>query len=227
MVAVVDNPELAAIIDEQHRIKPAESDYKARQHDACGVGIETDLKALAKAMLRYTSRTSNPRKNFSVHIPHWYVTSTGSAAYPYGTGDGTGITTDIPVDFYNDVMQSQFGTKKRYEFGEFGIMQLFLPKTTESPIAGGPSFEQLIKEMIGEDPRFKFEGLRDTPINPGNLTQRARQTMPRIKQAFFTFAEGLSDEQKTNLCTELFARIDTKFANNIISSRHRNANVSP
>ncbi len=97
------------------------------------------------------------------------------------TGDGVGILLQISHEFFSKVMNG-LGDE-----GTYGIAMLFMPQGQSQAKAAQDVFEQ-----VCADEGLPFIGWREVPVNPDVLGARARESMPRIMQAFVGIPEGVN-----------------------------------
>ncbi|MDR1894537.1 MAG: glutamate synthase subunit alpha [Spirochaetales bacterium] len=155
---------------------------RAWEHDSCGIGFVADIKA----------RPSHSIVARGLEILE-RLTHRGAESADNLTGDGSGITLQIPHRYYSALIP------RLPPAGLYGTGLLFLP----GPRSGGPFPEHelilaLLKETAGAF-GLKLLGLRDVPVNPAVIGPLAAETEPVIKQVFLT-----SPENRENLELKLF-----------------------
>ena len=153
-----------------------------QEHDSCGVGFVADIKGVKRHDI--VSDGLNILKNL-VHR--------GALSGDMKTGDGCGILTQIPHEFFS----GEFGRLgiKLPGPAEYGVGMLFLPK---DPFLMEKAVKMTEKVIAGEGACIL--GFRDVPVKPDCLGKMALETMPHFKQVFVT-VPGLSD---TNLERKLY-----------------------
>ena len=105
----------------------------------------------------------------------------GAVGSDAGTGDGAGILTQIPHDFFTAVSGFALPANGFYAAGN-----AFLP--TDS------SAREAIKERfadIAQSEGLVVLGWRSVPVNPEHLGNLAREAMPAVEQVFVTSGSGL------------------------------------
>ena len=136
------------------------------EHDACGVGFVCDIKgrksaAIVKQALEVLSRLSHR----------------GATGADPKTGDGAGILLQIPHDFFTSVCD-----KARIDLpaqGEYGTGLVFLPTDEEERNFCRAAFLKIIEEE-GQS----FLGWRTVPVDDSFIGKTARDSEPKIVQAF-------------------------------------------
>ncbi|MGV8913526.1 MAG: glutamate synthase large subunit [Rhodoglobus sp.] len=98
----------------------------------------------------------------------------GAVGSDAGTGDGAGIMTQIPDEFFREVVEFVLPSNGRYAVGN-----VFLPIETSARLEVKAGIEKLAAE---ED--LTVLGWRDVPIQPDELGSLARDAMPAIEQLF-------------------------------------------
>jgi glutamate synthase (NADPH/NADH) large chain len=117
-----------------------------------------------------------------------------------GTGDGAGITIQIPHDYFAEELAAAGTTLP--EPGEYAMGIGFfaqdysadlnrttaaLNASTETPVSAEPAAkdqEDLLR-TIGAEEGLAVLAVRDVPVDPSVLGQIARRTMPTMRQVFF------------------------------------------
>ena len=138
----------------------------ANEHDACGVGFVVNLRgeqshAIVKSGLEIL-----------VNLTH-----RGACGCDPLTGDGAGILTQIPHEFFQAV-----GRELGFELpaaGDYGIGSVFLP-----PEPGQREFcERRLEGFIAAEGQ-RLLGWRDVPIDNEHIGHTARDVEPVIRQIF-------------------------------------------
>jgi glutamate synthase (NADPH/NADH) large chain/glutamate synthase (ferredoxin) len=93
------------------------------------------------------------------------------------TGDGAGILTQIPHDFFVNAL-SQSALELPAE-GEYAVGMVFLPQNREVAFALRSLIEQTFREKD-----LRFLGWRDVPTDPSSIGPQARLVEPTIRQFF-------------------------------------------
>ena len=141
---------------------------KSYEHDACGVGMVVNIQGNKSHEL-----VDNALKVLE-NMRH-------RGAEVGKNGDGAGIMIQIPHEFI--LLQGIPVPEK----GKYGTGIVFLPKQKEEQQA-------ILSIMIEEIERegLQFMHLRNVPVNPECLGDKALKTEPDIKQIFIT---GVRDEK--------------------------------
>ncbi len=141
--------------------------YPEKFHDACGIGFITEqsgkpsrrvVELSIKALIRMQHR--------------------GGIGADQLTGDGSGILTDIPKNYFRDVIKSEFKVKI-HSRSAFGIGMIFTTKYENELI------HKLFKKNL-KNSNVKLLGIRKVPVNKNVLGDAARKSCPLILQYFFT-----------------------------------------
>jgi len=136
------------------------------EHDACGVGFVVNI-----------------RGEKSHQIVRWgleilvNLTHRGACGCDPLTGDGAGILTQIPHDFFA-TKAAELGIKLP-SAGDYGVGAMFLPRDDNQRHHCEARFEALAAEE-----GLVFLGWRDVPIDNSVLGQTARDVEPMIRQMF-------------------------------------------
>ncbi len=151
----------------------------AQEKDSCGVGFVCDIHGRSSRRIIEYARQMNC---LMVHR--------GGIGYESNTGDGTGILTAIPHDFFvraaKESISLDLPPAKRY-----GVGLVFLP--------GDEAKAQRCKEVVERctaSAGQRLLGWRRLPTDPdaADIGGAARAAMPRIEQLFIAAAEGLEEE---------------------------------
>ena len=150
---------------------PSRSDlYDPRfEHDACGVGLVADTSG--------TRRHATVAQALTVlaNLDH-----RGAKGADPDTGDGAGILTQIPDDFFRDVCPFPLPPAGRYAAG-----MVFLPAGDPDALAGQV-------EEIAVQEGLTVLGWRDVPHDASGCGAGARATLPILTQLFVASATGES-----------------------------------
>jgi glutamate synthase (NADPH/NADH) large chain len=132
------------------------------EHDACGVGLLVDIHG--------NKSHDIVEKGLQVleHMLH-----RGAESADNKTGDGAGITLQIPHEFI--LLQGIPVPEK----GKYGTGLVFLPKDEEQA-----SLYMEVLNNIVEQEGLKMLAIRDVPVNSDILGEISRQNEPVIKQIF-------------------------------------------
>jgi len=135
------------------------------EHDACGTGFVADLSGKpSHTIVRYALEAV-------VNLTH-----RGAVSADAKTGDGAGITVQLPRKLLGRELARLYGLTVEPERLAAGLV--FLP-------ANDPSLAARCKQALTEALHAQAIAdvwWREVPIDPDVLGQQARQTMPRIEQ---------------------------------------------
>lgn len=148
-----------------------------REHDACGVGFIAHKDGeRSHKVLRYGVDSVCA------------VTHRGAVDADGKTGDGAGISTQIPVKLF----QSWFDEKgiTLSDADALGAGMVFLPLKNEAACLKG----KVLIEGILRNRGVEVYGWRDVPVNPNELGEKALSTMPSIQQVLFDRPDGLDGD---------------------------------
>jgi len=140
-------------------------------HDACGVGFVTQLGGAPSHELVERALTALLR-----------LAHRGGVDADGRSGDGAGLLMAIPTRFMRD---------RALEMGialpsEFGLGMVFLP-------SGEETLARAIIESLARKNGLRCLGWRVLPTNPSIVGPRARDTLPMMRQCFFSRAEEAHD----------------------------------
>ncbi|MEY4502828.1 MAG: glutamate synthase large subunit [Actinomycetota bacterium] len=136
----------------------------SRDRDACGLAMVATLRGTPGHDIVETAL--NSLRNLEHR---------GAVGSDAGTGDGAGILTQIPHEFF--AAKVDFPLPAR---GAYGAGLVFLENGTDHQ-AFRASFEALAAEE-----QLQVIGWREVPVNPSVLGDLAREAMPAIVQVFVT-----------------------------------------
>ncbi len=146
------------------------------EHDACGVGFIVNLNG--------DKSHDIITKGIQILVN---LTHRGACGCDPETGDGAGVTIQIPHQFFVKECQ-KLGFLLPPE-GEYGVGMVFLPVEPQ------PRFQcQGIIDRVVEEEGLKVLGWRDTPVNGDSIGRVARGSQPYIEQVFIRCAEGMIRE---------------------------------
>ncbi len=134
-------------------------------HDSCGVGFLANING------EKTHRIIEDGIKILRNLEH-----RGAIGGDMKTGDGAGMLTQIPHDFFKRVLPFSIP-----EPGEYGVGFLFLPRQREKR-----EYAIRMAEHVLTEEGFVILGWRDVPVNPESLGEQARKEMPFFKQVFVT-----------------------------------------
>ena len=138
----------------------------SNEHDACGVGLVADIKGKA------THTTVENGLEVLNRLMH-----RGAVAADAQTGDGAGILTQIPDEFFRNNVNN-LPDKERYAIG-----MLFVPANENLASKAKNICESTVLEE-----GFEFIAWRDVPLNKSAIGGIALETCPNIVQFFASYS---------------------------------------
>lgn len=149
------------------------------EHDACGVGLVADINAVRKHEI-----VENGIKVLE-RLMH-----RGAVGGDSQTGDGAGIMTQIPHEFFKAHI------KNLPERGKYGVGMVFLPRDK--------NVAEECKRIIEADTtaeNLKIFAWREVPVNMDAIGGMALESCPKIEQFFI---EGAGDKNETDFERALY-----------------------
>jgi glutamate synthase (ferredoxin) len=146
------------------------------EHDSCGVGFVADLKG------RKSHTIVQKAIEILINLEH-----RGACGCEKDTGDGAGISIQMPHDFFADWFASHRLVLP--DFGHYGVGMLFLPTD--------PDDRQRIEQMfaaVAIEEGLTVLGWRDVPTDNSLLGPTARASQPIVKQIFVARGAGPQDD---------------------------------
>ena len=160
------------------------------EHDNCGIGAIVNIKG----------QKSHSTVAGALHIVENLEHRAGKDAEGK-TGDGVGILTQIPHNFFKKVCQP-LGIDLKGE-RDYGVGMFFLPQDELKRNQVKKIFEVIVKKE-----GLKFLGWREVPIHPDILGKSAVDCMPCIMQAFIErpsrYAKGLEFDRRLYVVRRIF-----------------------
>ena len=160
------------------------------EHDNCGIGAIVNIKG----------QKSHSTVAGALHIVENLEHRAGKDAEGK-TGDGVGILTQIPHNFFKKVCQP-LGVDLKGE-RDYGVGMFFLPQDELKRNQVKKIFEVIVKKE-----GLKFLGWREVPIHPDILGKSAVDCMPCIMQAFIErpsrYAKGLEFDRRLYVVRRIF-----------------------
>ena len=160
------------------------------EHDNCGIGAIVNIKG----------QKSHSTVAGALHIVENLEHRAGKDAEGK-TGDGVGILTQIPHNFFKKVCQP-LGIDLKGE-RDYGVGMFFLPQDELKRNQAKKIFEVIVKKE-----GLKFLGWREVPIHPDILGKSAVDCMPCIMQAFIErpsrYAKGLEFDRRLYVVRRIF-----------------------
>jgi glutamate synthase (NADPH) large chain len=146
------------------------------EHDACGFGFVVDIAG------RPSHDIVRDALTVLVNLEH-----RGATGSDKNTGDGAGLTIQIPHRFLAD-MAARSGVRLRGK-GGYGVGMVFLPQDKVSRVECFRLFEQVVA-----DEGLHFLGWRDVPTENASLGASAKAAQPLIRQVFIDRPERLVED---------------------------------
>nr|YP_009313660.1 Glutamate synthase [Helminthocladia australis]SCW21914.1 Glutamate synthase [Helminthocladia australis] len=165
-----------------------------KERDACGVGF------LAKPSVQPTHQLVVQALKCLNCMEH-----RGACSADRNTGDGAGITTQIPWDLFQKFCPTSHNN--------VGVAMVFFPSDHLESL-------QKLFEWVIEDEKLEFLGWRDVPVIEEVLGRQARETMPIIKQCFVK-AENLEGDYLESTLYAVRKRIEKTIAQQCKSTSHQ------
>ncbi len=150
--------------------------FDAAERDSCGVGFVASIDGAP-----------------SHEIVRWAVqcvcnvTHRGALSADAKTGDGAGVTTQIPHALFAKVLAQL--KAKPVAAGDLGVGVIFLPQAAETAAKAVRLVEQAVK-----DSGVQFLGWRDVPVDPSVLGDKALKTLPAIRHALMARPSSIAPE---------------------------------
>ena len=147
------------------------------EHDACGMGFIVNLNGEKSHEVI--------RKGIEILIN---LTHRGACGCDPETGDGAGITIQIPHEFFaRECSGLGFSLS---EPGTYGVGMMFLPvEPKQRLICEG------IVERIAKEEGLTVLGWRDTPVHADAIGRTARATQPYIEQVFLRGGAHMTQDE--------------------------------
>jgi glutamate synthase (NADPH/NADH) large chain len=143
------------------------------EHDACGIGLVASIEGKRSHAII--------RKGIQVLEN---LTHRGACGCDPETGDGAGITIQVPHRFFARECAA-LGFTLPCE-GEYGVGMVFLPVERLPRLACEGIFEEIATEE-----GLVVLGWRDTPVEKDAIGRIARASQPYIQQIFIAGAAGM------------------------------------
>ena len=154
---------------------------RINEHDSCGVGFVVNIEG--KSTHHIITEGITILKNL-IHR--------GAIGGDQKTGDGTGMLTQIPHEFFSNITE-ELGFNIG-EAGAYGLGFLFMPQNKKDRAKIEKEIEQAVKNEAG-----KIPGWRDVPVHPDCLGEIAKGNMPYMKQVFVQYPGITGDALERNL----------------------------
>ncbi len=144
--------------------------------DACGVGFVANIHGKPSRKILDMALTG------VCNVQH-----RGAVDADRVTGDGAGVLTQIPHKLFERIV-SEMGQKLKHPL-DLGVGVFFLPNDQTERLK-----LQLIAEGMLRNRDIKVIGWRDVPVNPNELGDKARRTMPFIQHLLVERPEEMTDD---------------------------------
>ncbi len=148
----------------------------AHEHDACGVGMVAQIDGTR----------SNRILKVGLHSLCGLM-HRGALDADSRTGDGAGITTQIPYQLFRKVITAL--GHQLYNDTDLGVGMMFLPHQN---LYAQARAKAITEEVVAKRGLFLF-GWRPVPVLPHVLGNKAFSTMPTIQQVLMGRPEGMND----------------------------------
>jgi glutamate synthase (ferredoxin) len=146
------------------------------EHDACGMGFVVNIKGKKSHQIVQDALT------VLANMSH-----RGAQGSDPNTGDGAGITVQLPHAFLQKVCTEQGFTLPKH--GDYGVGMIFFSAEPEARKRCRQQFEQVIQAE-----GLQLLGWRDVPVNCEGLGKTAVSSQPHISQVFIGGLDQLPDE---------------------------------
>tara|TARA_B100000676_G_scaffold107333_1_gene107346 strand:+ start:2444 stop:7024 length:4581 start_codon:yes stop_codon:yes gene_type:complete len=147
------------------------------EHDACGVGMVANIK----------SNSSHEIVEQSLEVLE-HLGHRGAAGSDPLTGDGAGITVQMPHEFF--LQESKKIGFNLPDKGSYAVAMCFLPKDKKL----NNNIKKIIEEIVNKN-ELKVIIWRDVPINPDQIGSSARSLMPKIEQLVVKTTKKIDENQ--------------------------------
>jgi len=145
------------------------------EKDACGVGFVANIHG------KRSRDILDMAINGVCNVQH-----RGAVDADRVTGDGAGVLTQIPHKLFMPVVEAM-GYHLQHPL-DLAVGVFFLPQDQTERLK-----IQLVAEGIVRNRGIKVIGWRDVPVNPNELGDKARRTMPFIQQLLMERPKGMDD----------------------------------
>ena len=172
------------------------------EHDACGVGFIVNVNG------ERSHETIMKGIQILINLTH-----RGASGSDPKTGDGAGITIQIPHKFFEKEC-GKLGFTLPPE-GDYGVGMLFLPVEPQ------PRFEcEAIIERVVQDEGLSMLGWRDTPVDADAIGRVARVSQPYIEQIFIRKSSGMTREEFERKLYIIRKRVESEVAASNIQNKN-------
>jgi glutamate synthase (ferredoxin) len=146
------------------------------EHDSCGVGFIVDMKG------RKSHTIVRKALQVLINLQH-----RGAVGCEVNTGDGAGITMQVPDKFLRQEAAKLNITLP--QVGHYGVGMVFLPRNDESRRRCEEIFAEAV-ERTGQ----KVLGWRDVPTNNSEIGNSAKAVEPVFRQVFIARSAGTNED---------------------------------
>ena len=146
------------------------------EHDACGIGFVVNTKGVRSHDI------ITKGINILINLTH-----RGACGCDPETGDGAGLTIQIPHDFFLKELKKLGMTLPAP--GEYGVGMIFLPVEPQ----GRLQCEGIIDRIVQAE-GLTVIGWRDTPVDSDAIGRIARASQPYIEQIFIRRAASMTED---------------------------------
>jgi len=134
------------------------------ERDACGIGLIANIKGNKEHSIVQKGLTMLSRMEHR-----------GGQGSDRDTGDGAGLMTQIPHEFFTKTCPQL----SAYKEGDYGVGMVFLPQDSKQR----KQCEDVFNEMIVQE-GLNFLGWRTVPMNDTTIGTTAKSSQPFIRQVF-------------------------------------------
>jgi len=166
----------------------------ALERDACGIGFIVNIKGIASHDII--------TKGIQILIN---LTHRGACGCDPDTGDGAGVTIQIPHRFF--VRECADLGFRLPEPGQYGVGMIFFPVDKQPRLLIEGIFER-----IAQEEGLEVLGWRDTPVNADAIGRLARASQPYIQQIFVAAKGKLSQDELDRKLYVLRKRAESEVA---------------
>ncbi len=171
------------------------------EHDACGIGFIANIKG------EKSHEIISKGIEILVNLTH-----RGAAGSDPETGDGAGITIQIPHTFLVKTCR-KLGFELPPE-GYYGVGMIFFPVEASARL----QCEGIIERITNEE-GLTILGWRDLPVNADAIGRLARASQPYIEQVFIKRPESMSREAFDRKLYVIRKRVECEIANSTIRDK--------
>ncbi|WP_205697445.1 glutamate synthase large subunit [Conexibacter sp. SYSU D00693] len=145
------------------------------EHDACGVAMIAKLDNQPSHAVIVNALTALD------NLEH-----RGAEGADVRTGDGAGILTQLPHEFFRSVVDFELP-----EQGRYGVCMCFMPHD--------PDLRRKVEELVETNVRVEGQrilGWRDVPVDEQFVGETANRSRPYVKQLFIEAGPGFEGDQQ-------------------------------